>query len=1211
MTQAKADLLALACHRIEHLDRPAYIKDHMLRYVTVNDAFRMLAASPPNLSSDNDEVRNEAERRARDSDDTLCYPLCQPGDTTPLTMEVERFITDDGSVYLFGQAVSAVDMARLPLSIKAVPVGTGDAVRASVENALEMLDVGLAIFDADDRLIYRNGYIERLYSPFIGSLDEGTSLRDLYGRLHQSAVRDRARHGDPDLPPRDAWVADRLKIFAVDYSESTEQICDGRWLRCVNRRLENGLLLLVRLDISDLKAQELLLRDHVRQNEIYHSIIEELPVAVFARGRDHRMVFANAAFSTLFGYERDRLIGQTELEAYGDEGPAAYDTNERVFNGAVVTGTEEPFHRADGQSFETLTRIIRVVTDNADTFLVGSVLDITELKQREVALREAQERAETLSDDLRGILSALPVGVLVFDARLMVEYANESFFEVCGMSASVEISSEPVHHAIEMICDNARFGDGDDDSLAEKLSLLFERGSEASVEFCTRDGRSVIAVSRNLSGGKTLVTFADISALREHEREIGETQKQLENIGQFMQEAARVMSQGLLVVENDRIILSNPAAAEILHLPLAMVSPGEPMLACFNHCVDRGDFGEAMNPEDLLGEWVTTLRETGSLQTSFMAAGKSWVQAVVTVGEGGHVMVVVNDLTEMKRREGELEQLLARSEAADRAKSEFLANMGHEIRTPMNGVLGMAELLAKTDLDARQRTFTEIITKSAGTLLTIFNDILDFSKIDAGRMELKMQPFDVVEALEDVSSLHAAAASEKNVDLLVRFGGALPKRIIGDAGRFRQIVSNFVSNAIRHTDRGHVLVEMLAEPLRPGWVTLTVRVEDTGIGVKPEKLATIFEKFSHAGASESRHSESTGLGLAITSGLVTLFGGSIGAESTPGKGSTFTVALPMQVVDTAGAIRPVPAQVSGARILVVDDNDISRAILTGHLESWGFDCCAADSAAMAFSILQAARELGVTVDAILVDHHMAEMDGAEFCRQVRGDHDNDGVALVVLTSLDAASDVTLLESLQVQAHLTKPARANILRNTIIEVLRARHQRQQAGDGLETINAFAARLPAFALDMPDLPEELDDSAESSRVRIVVAEDNEVNAIVFSQILGSAGHVFAMAGNGEEAIALWQQHQPDVILMDVSMPVMDGLEATRRIRHMERVADLQPVAIIAVTAHDTPSGRELCLKHGMDDYLAKPISPEMLEAKLSRWLPGADRSEMPGE
>lgn len=1204
MTQAKADLLALACHRIEHLDRPAYIKDHMLRYVTVNHAFRKLSSLP-------DAAQIDAETRALHADDPVSFPFRGEADAVPLRMDVERFVTDDGSVYLFGQMAHAVSTSH-PAPRPASTLGDApDAVRLSVENALDMLDVGIAVFDAQDRLIFHNDYMERLYQPFIGPFGQGLRLGDLYGRLFDSFKREPTCKTTAADLRREAWIAERLVSFESDYSESMERIAGGRWLRCMNRRLDNGFLLLVRLDVSDLKKQELLLREHLRRNEIYHSLIEELPVAVFARGRDHRMVFANAAFSALFGYDRDRLIGQTELEAFGEAGRGVHDTNERVLNGELAGSIEEPLFRADGSTFESMSRISCVVTRNADTFLVGSVVDITELKQREVALREAQGQAETLSDDLRGILSALPSGVLVFDARLAVEYVNDSFFSICGLPSEATLRSEPVHHAIELICDNARFGDEAAEDLPEKLSLLFERGSEASVEFCTREGRSIIAVSRNLSGGKTLVTFTDISALREHEREISETQNQLENLGQFMQEAARVMSQGLLVVKNGCIILSNPSAAEILHIPHEKVTPGEPMLAVFTHCMSRGDFGDGVDPEALLAEWQATLRDTGTLQASFMAAGQSWVQVVVTIGQRGHVMVVINDLTEMKHREARLEQLLARSEAADRAKTEFLANMGHEIRTPMNGVLGMAELLAKTDLDARQRTFTEIITKSAGTLLTIFNDILDFSKIDTGRMELKMQPFDVVEALEDVSALHAAAASEKNLDLLVRFGPGLPKRIIGDAGRFRQIVSNFVSNAIRHTDRGHVLVEMLAEPLRDGFVTLTVRVEDTGIGVKPEKLATIFEKFSHAGASESRHSESTGLGLAITSGLVTLFGGTIGADSTPGRGSTFTVSLPMQIVDTADAVRPVPAQVSGARILVVDANDISRAILTGHLDSWGFDCCAADGAEMAFSILQAAGELGVPVDAILVDHHMADMDGAEFCRLIRSNACFDAVALVVLTSLDAASDLTLLESLQVQAHLTKPARANILRNTIIEVLRARHQRQQAGDGLETINAFAARLPAFALDLPDLPEDLEAAGEERRVRIVVAEDNEVNAIVFSQILSSAGHAFAMASNGEEAIALWQQHQPDVILMDVSMPVMDGLEATRRIRHMERVADLQPVAIIAVTAHDTPSGRELCLSHGMDDHLAKPISPEMLESKLSRWLPGADRSEMPAE
>lgn len=1254
MKQASVDLLQLACESIRGLVRPAFIKDHELRYVAVNAAYASLLQTSPEALVGRSSTpfmrdgRDTAERMAMGADEPFSVAVRDCWGGMIGKADVERFITEDGSVYLFGQLRdmpaepvaplagdlsvirAALEEAQAPLRIVApdgrvlvenrawkergpAPAEPGDDIARSAEHALALLEAAVAIFDSDRRLVHCNSQWKGFFTPYAGEQEPGLALSDFYGRIFDFVIQTLPADAHLNAADRDEWVADRLRKNDGSQPVSTEQLCDGRWLKSINRRLDNDMLLMVRLDVSDLKQQDILLRRNVEENQLYRSIIEELPVSVFVRDSVHRMVYVNEAFTTLFEYEREELLGLTEEETYGEPGLPLAENNEQVLQTGFTSSVEERIEGRFGGHFDAITRVSRVHTENGESYVIGSVVDISELKEREAALREAQARAESLSHDLSVILSALPAGVLVFNSNLTVEYVNESLFDICGLSRVESLSGSPVHHAIELICMSAEWEEGEALSLPEKLCLLFERGSEATVEFLTCDGKAVIAVSRNLSGDKTLITFADISALREQEREVNETREKLESIGQFMHDAAGLMSQGLLVVQNGVITLSNAASAAIMCVPPELVEPGRNWLECFEHCVARGDFGSDEEAQAIRGDWSSALRSTGTLTSTFLADGRSWVQFMATLSDTGHVMVVISDMTDLKEREAELERLLARSEAADRAKTEFLANMGHEIRTPINGVLGMAELLSKTDLDARQRTFTEIITKSASTLLTIFNDILDFSKIDSGRMELKSAPFDPSEAAEDVAALHSAAASDKNIELLVRLSATLPKRVLGDAGRFRQILANFVENAIRHTEQGHVLVEIGAEPIPGNRVMVVVRVEDTGAGIPSEKLQSIFEKFSQVGASKSRHSEGTGLGLAITSGLVQLFGGTLEAESVQGKGSAFTARLPLAIVDVGASQRPIPVLAKGARILVVDDNEVSRSILVDQLKTWGFDACAADSAESAFMIIDAARDLDVPVDAVLVDYHMEANGGANFCRQVRADGVHDGLALILLTSLDAAADVSEIGELQVQAHLTKPARANILRNTVIEVLRARHARRQAGDRLETVNAFASRLPQLSLSLPDLPGGMESAAatEPPRIRIVVAEDNEVNAIVFRQILEAGGHSFAMASNGEEAIALWKKHRPDVILMDVSMPVMDGLEATRRIRHMERVADLPPVAIVAVTAFDTDSGRDMCLTHGMDDYIAKPISPEMLEAKIAPWVRSAASTGLPGE
>ncbi|RUX31774.1 response regulator [Mesorhizobium sp. M2A.F.Ca.ET.042.01.1.1] len=558
--------------------------------------------------------------------------------------------------------------------------------------------------------------------------------------------------------------------------------------------------------------------------------------------------------------------------------------------------------------------------------------------------------------------------------------------------------------------------------------------------------------------------------------------------------------------------------------------------------------------------------------------------------------------TAIRRAFAESAASLFKAEAADRAKSEFLANMSHEIRTPMNGVLGMAELLAKTELTPRQKTFTDVIVKSGNALLTIINDILDFSKINAGQLTLDPAPFRLAEAVEDVATLVSARVAEKNLELIVRVDPRLPAFVVGDAGRFRQIVTNLLGNAVKFTEKGHVLVDVGGDVV-DGVVQLKVRVEDTGIGIPAEKLQSVFEKFAQVDGSSTRRHEGTGLGLAIGARLVDLMGGKIGVESEIGRGSVFWFAVPLPAHNQEAADKLVPVDVTGARVLVIDDNPVNREILLEQLRSWSFDCAAAESGAVGLAFLDRACQLGASVDCIILDYQMPGMNGADVAKAIASDTRLSSIPVVLLTSVDQVDFGRMVIDFGIVAHLTKPARSAVLLGTVISAIqKARMQGAKAHFVREPVAAPPAP-PSFtvirgpAAPVPAAPEST--AAPSGPIDILIAEDNDVNQLVFGQILNGFGLSYRIAGNGRTAVEMYRALRPRLVLMDVSMPEMSGYEATRAIRAIE-AQNGERTPIIGVTAHALKGDREKCIEAGMDDYLPKPVSPDRLGAKIGTWL-----------
>ncbi|MCO5145244.1 MAG: response regulator [Aquamicrobium sp.] len=548
---------------------------------------------------------------------------------------------------------------------------------------------------------------------------------------------------------------------------------------------------------------------------------------------------------------------------------------------------------------------------------------------------------------------------------------------------------------------------------------------------------------------------------------------------------------------------------------------------------------------------------------------------------------------DLKAANASMEAARVKAESADRAKSEFLANMSHEIRTPMNGVLGMAELLVRTDLDTRQRTFADVILKSGTALLTIINDILDFSKIDAGQLSLDPAPFRLGEAIEDVATLVSSRAVEKDLELIVRVDPELPACVVGDVGRIRQIVTNLVGNGVKFTERGHVLVNVGGH-VEDGVAHVTVKVEDTGIGIPEAMLDRVFEKFSQVDSSSTRRHEGTGLGLAIASRLVSLMGGTMGVDSRLGKGSTFWFSVPLAVHEDTEPAKPVPVDVSGARVLVIDDNAVNRNILTEQLRSWHFDCAAAENGEVGLAFLDRAAELKASVDCIILDYQMPGINGLEVARRIAANPATRHIPVLLLTSVDHAVTGQVGAETGVSAHLNKPARSSVLLETLVMLM----QGARAVPHAEPTPLRPAARPAPA------PVAAAPASRGQPLDVLVAEDNEVNQLVFSQILDGLGLNYRIASNGRIATELYRAHRPRLILMDVSMPEMNGYEATRTIRREEEGTG-RHTPIIGVTAHALKGDREKCLEAGMDDYLPKPISPNKLAAKVDAWTAGKAR------
>jgi len=928
------------------------------------------------------------------------------------------------------------------------------------------------------------------------------------------------------------------------------------------------------------------------------TLIDSIKDAVVATDTEGRVIIWNPAAEKMFGYKKKEALGKHIDELIGGpEANKARQITQRIL-GRKFSNLIAVRYNKEGKPLTVSISASPVIHGH---YLIGGIAvyrDISDIMQKDRQLEHANRLLRAISDINQTIIQEKNTDKLLKKtASLLAENGKYDLIQFILVDSRLKPVKFLGHGPKKLI---NRFPLCVEKVLKAKRSLFIPEIKESRLcQICSKQieagwaatfllehNQEIFGVMHVGNARDVFDQSSEIKLLEEISADLGlalysirkeqekkRAEKEIKHLQQFYQTILTSLAEGVAVEDTKGIITYvNPSLENLLGYKKGELLGQHWSVFISEDEVERIKEKSKKRRTRTREQYETKLKaKDGHLIPALIHA-----RSLYSDKKFSGVVSVITDISHLKKIQEELKNSRDEALAASKAKSEFLANMSHEIRTPMNGVIGMIELALQTELNEEQRQFLTAARASAESLLTILNDILDFSKIEARMIELLPAEFRLHDSLTEIVATLALTAHKKGLELLCHVPPSLPERVVGDISRLRQIILNLVSNAIKFTEKGEVAVEVKEKTRTEKEIVLHFIVRDTGIGVPADKLESIFQPFVQADASLTRKYGGTGLGLAITSQLVSLMGGKIWVESELGKGSTFhfTVKLGLPEKPEEKVVPGTMSVLHGLKTLVVDDNLTNRIILKEMLQSWRMNPVDASSGAMALSLIKSTKTEPFGL--FIVDLSMPEMDGFTLIENIKKIDFARDIPIIILTSADRVGDFQRAKELGASAYLVKPIRPSDLLDTIMAI--------KGAAGLEK----KLSEPITEQTLPEL---------RAKYKILLAEDNLINQKVALHLLQKKGHSVIVAENGQEVLEKIKKEDFDLILMDVQMPVMNGFDATSKIREMEKETG-HHLPIVAMTAHAMKGDREKCLEAGMDDYVSKPLYPEELYKTIER-------------